>query len=203
MRNDQKKIGNIIAMAESGGDEMEGVFSVWAMPAPDRRRGFLEVMNKLREEFGGPSFDPHVTVVGAQRLTKAQACANLEAACRTIKPYTCRLQQVACGKHFYQCVYMLVDPTPQVMQANLHASRCFGILENPRPYMPHLSLLYGDLSDKDKQEAKAKAEGFNHLICNTEFEVSSFCLYRTDTEDKSLNSWEKVAECNLETCNEK
>ncbi|KAH9293011.1 hypothetical protein KI387_041798, partial [Taxus chinensis] len=150
--------------------EDEGVFSVWAMPSPQDRRGFQEVMNTLKIEFGGPSFDPHVTVVGATRMSKAEACARLEAACATITPYTCSLTQVACGSHFYQCVYLLVDPTPQVMQANLKASRCFGIIDNPTPYMPHLSLLYADLPDQDKQRAKVMAESFNHLLCDSKFE---------------------------------
>ncbi|XP_059075297.1 cyclic phosphodiesterase-like [Cryptomeria japonica] len=150
----------------------------------------------------GPSFEPHVTVVGAQRMSKADACSRLEAACRTLTPYTCSLTQVACGTFFYQCIYVLVDPTPQVMQANLKASHCFGIVDKPQPYMPHLSLLYGDLPEEDKQKAKVKAESFNHLLCNTEFEVSSLCLYKTDTQDKSLQSWEKVAKCNLRDCTE-
>lgn len=185
--------------------EEVGMYSVWATPPPERREDFVKVMNELRSEFGGPSFEPHVTVVGVQRLTKAQACANLEAACRAVAPYTCRLNHVARGTHFYQCVYILLHPTPEVMQANVLARRCFGISDNlVEPYMPHMSLVYGDLSDDDKENAKAQAQAkLNHLICNTEFQVSSLCLYSTDTEDESLASWEKVAECDLKACSEK
>lgn len=175
----------------------EGVFSVWAMPPEQKRAPFRQIMEKLRIEFGGPAFEPHVTVVGAQRLKKAEACAMLEAACTAMSSYTCRLTDIAGGTFFYQCVYALVEQTPQVMEANLQANRCFGVDENARPYMPHLSLLYGDLSDEDKLKAKAMAKTLCHLIQNTEFQVSSLCLYKTDTHDKSLRSWEKVAECNL------
>lgn len=182
-----------------------GMYSVWAMPPPERREEFVKLMNDLRSEFGGPSFEPHVTVVGVQRLTKSQACANLEAACRAVAPYTCRLNQVARGTHFYQCVYILVQPTPEVMQANVLAKRCFGLSTNPlESYMPHMSLLYGDLPDDEKEKAKVKAQAkFDDLIRNTEFQVSSLCLYSTDTEDKSLTSWHKVAECDLKACSEK
>jgi len=185
--------------------EEVGMYSVWAMPPPERREEFVKVMNELRSEFGGPSFEPHVTVVGVQKLTKAQACANLEAACRAVAPYTCGLNQVACGTFFYQCIYVLVHPTPEVMQANVLAKRCFGISENPvESYMPHMSLVYGDLSDDEKEKAKVQAQAkFHNLISNKEFQVSSLCLYSTDTEDKSLTSWQKVAECNLKSCSEK
>ncbi|GLJ37085.1 hypothetical protein SUGI_0751590 [Cryptomeria japonica] len=76
-------------------------------------------------------------------------------------------------------------------------SHCFSIVDNPQPYMPHLSLLYGDLPKEDKQKAKVKEESFNHLLCNKEFELSNLCCYKTNTQDKSLQLWEKVVECNL------
>lgn len=64
--------------------------------------------------------------------------------------------------------------------------------------MPHLSLLYGDLLDQEKKEAEQKAYILDENIGNLELEISHLALYKTDTEDKSLKSWEKVAECNLE-----
>lgn len=64
--------------------------------------------------------------------------------------------------------------------------------------MPHLSLLYGDLSDEEQKKAEQKAYILDENIVNLELEISRLALYKTDTEDKSLKSWEKVAECNLE-----
>lgn len=64
--------------------------------------------------------------------------------------------------------------------------------------MPHLSLLYGDLSDEEKKTAQEKAYALDDSIDNLTVQISRIALYKTDTEDKSCKSWEKVAECQLE-----
>lgn len=48
------------------------------------------------------------------------------------------------GDTYFQCVYVLIKPTEEVVEAARTARRAFGLDENAR-YMPHLSLLYGDI----------------------------------------------------------
>lgn len=64
-------------------------------------------------------------------------------------------------------------------------------------YMPHLSLLYADLTEEEKKRAQEKANVLDESIGSLSFQISRLALYKTDTEDKTLKSWEKVAECNL------
>lgn len=61
--------------------------------------------------------------------------------------------------------------------------------------MPHLSLLYGDLTEEEKE--KARAEELAEGIVGTTFEISKIALFKTDPQDTSLKSWEKVAVCEL------
>ena len=63
--------------------------------------------------------------------------------------------------------------------------------------MPHLSLLYADLTDDEKQKAQERANILDESISSLSFPVSCLALYKTDTEDKTLKSWEKIAECSL------
>jgi hypothetical protein len=63
--------------------------------------------------------------------------------------------------------------------------------------MPHVSLLYGDLSDEEKQKAQERANILDDSLSGLSFQISKLALYKTDTEDKSLKSWEKIAECTL------
>jgi hypothetical protein len=56
-------------------------------------------------------------------------------------------------------------------------------------------LYYGLLSDESKAKAQHIVEAeFGHKLSGKEFTVSSLALYNTDTSDKSLKSWRKVAE---------
>ncbi|CAA3030180.1 cyclic phosphodiesterase-like [Olea europaea subsp. europaea] len=182
---------------EVGKDEMKkDVYSVWALPPEDVRPRLKKLMNDLRSEFGGPEFEPHVTVVGTISLTEREARDMFNKACEGLKAYNANVERVSTGTYFYQCVFLLLQPTPEVMEASTHCTSHFGY-KTSTPYMPHLSLLYGDLTDEEKMKAQEKANVLDKDIRNLSFQISLFALYKVDTKDKTCKSWEKVAECKL------
>ncbi|KAG8385381.1 hypothetical protein BUALT_Bualt03G0037100 [Buddleja alternifolia] len=172
------------------------VYSVWALPPEELTPRLKKLMEGLRSEFGGPQFEPHVTVVGAISLTESEARDKFNKACEGLKAYNATVDRVATGTFFYQCVFLLLHPTPEVVEASTHCSNHLGY-KHPTPYMPHLSLLYADLSDEEKKTAQEKAYVLDDSIGSLNFQISHLALYKTDTEDKSCKSWEKVAECEL------
>ncbi|OMO82770.1 RNA ligase/cyclic nucleotide phosphodiesterase [Corchorus olitorius] len=174
----------------------KNVYSVWALPPEDVTARAKKLMEGLRSEFGGPEFEPHVTVVGAISLTADDALAKFRSACDGLKAYTATVDRVATGTFFYQCVFLLLHATPEVVEASSHCSGHFGY-ESNTPYMPHLSVLYADLTEEEKKKAQEKANMLDESISGLSFQISRLALYKTDTEDKTLKSWEKVAECNL------
>ena len=64
-------------------------------------------------------------------------------------------------------------------------------------YMPHLSLLYANISDEQKKQAKELAEKLDEAINGLSFPITRLALYKTDTGDETLKSWEKIAEQDL------
>ncbi|KAG6642307.1 cyclic phosphodiesterase-like [Carya illinoinensis] len=176
--------------------EEKHVYSVWAVPPDDVAARLKKLMEDLRSEFGGPQFEPHITVVGAISLTPDDALSKFRTACDGLKAYTATVDRVATGTFFYQCVYVLIHPTTQVVETSAHCSGHFGY-KSSTPYMPHLSLLYGDLTDDEKSRAQEKASILDESISSLSFPVSRLALYKTDTEDKTLKSWEKIAENSL------
>ncbi|KAF3777281.1 Cyclic phosphodiesterase [Nymphaea thermarum] len=183
-------------MSMEGGEEQMEVYSVWAIPPETVRPRLKALMENLKNEFGGPEFGPHITMVGAIRLNRKDAIAKLVASSEGLKPIKCRISSVSKGTFFYQCIYLLVHPDDEVMEASRHCTEHFGYVSSS-PYMPHLSLLYGDISEEEKDKAIEKAKALDNVIDQLEFEVSTLALYRTDTEDKTLESWELVADCKL------
>lgn len=91
------------------------VYSVWGLPSDDVKQRVKDVMNTLRSEFNGPDFDPHVTVVGAIDLTPEDALEKFKSACKGLNAYTAYGRGVSTGTFFYQCVYLLLDTTPEVL----------------------------------------------------------------------------------------
>ena len=63
--------------------------------------------------------------------------------------------------------------------------------------MPHLSILYGDMTDEEMKKAQEKATILDESIGSLSFQVSRLALYKTDPDDKTLKSWEKIAEYSL------
>lgn len=99
---------------DAGDQSPEEVYSVWALPPEPVRARLRGVMAGLRAAHGGPAFEPHATVVGAIRLRRSAAVEALRAAAAGVRPYTARVVGVARGDFFYQCVYLLLEPTPEV-----------------------------------------------------------------------------------------
>ncbi|KAJ4912640.1 Cyclic phosphodiesterase [Raphanus sativus] len=152
------------------------VYSVWALPDEETEPRFVKLMEALRSEFSGPRFDPHVTVVGATSLTADEAKKMFEAACESLKAYTATVDRV--------------------MKAGEHCKNHFKC-STTTPYMPHLSLLYAELDEEGKKKAQEKAYVLDNSLDGLSFRLTRLALCKTDTEDKTLESWEKVAVCNL------
>ena len=87
------------------------VYSVWAIPPEDVSTRMKKLMSALRSEFGGPEFEPHITVIGAISLATDDALNKFRSACEGVKPYTATVERVDTGTFFYQCVYLLPHPT--------------------------------------------------------------------------------------------
>ncbi|CAL5346243.1 unnamed protein product [Camellia sinensis] len=223
------------------GEPVKHAYSVWAIPPENVRERLKKLMLALRSEFGGPEFEPHITVVRAISLTEDDALDKFRAACHGVKPYTATVEKVAIGT---SCVFLLLHPTSEQSRMGLNqlalaslartsqlggqefespfsgcdvppqtkrvewvsnflaeaSSHCTGHFghKTSTPYMPHLSLLYEDLSDEEKKKAQEKANVLDESIGNLSFEVTRLALYETNPEDKTLKSWKKIAECNLD-----
>ncbi|KAE7996335.1 hypothetical protein FH972_001066 [Carpinus fangiana] len=65
--------------------EEKHVYSVWALPPDDVAARLKKLMESLRSEFGGPHFEPHITVVKAISLTPDDALRRFRSACEGVK----------------------------------------------------------------------------------------------------------------------
>ncbi|KAI4976313.1 hypothetical protein ZWY2020_049920 [Hordeum vulgare] len=162
----------------------EEMYSMWALlPEPVRRR-LLGLMAGLRTAHGGAAFEPHATVLGAMRLRRSAAVEALRAAAAGLRPSAATASTSSSNR--------------PVMATSDHCRAHFDY-QRPAPYMPHLSLLYGDhLTEEEMAAARKKAGEMDKGIFGLQFEISELALYKTDPKDKSLESWELVELCHLQ-----
>lgn len=177
-------------------------YSLWVMPRgplADKLHG--EIRGLVARTPGAPPVLPHVTLLGGIKSTEADVLARARQLAATLKPYRITFDRVACGSIFHQCVYVLCKADEQTMQAGAAAREAYG--HDPRSrYMPHLSLLYADIDQQERERVVAEEQqrlfgpGQALLAGDQElgFRVTSLTVWETEESDKSLVSWRQLAE---------
>jgi len=109
--------------------------------------------------------------------------------------------QLATGASFYQCCFVLGEEVPELMRLRKSVeeelSKCCELKLSNLKYMPHLSLLYADMTEREKEEALKFPASFTSLLDDSLFEVTSIDIYSTPLSDRSTKSWKCVAEIPL------
>ncbi len=124
-------------------------FVLWLMPPPAVRRQFAELIGRLGRRHGGPVFEPHITLLGRFRNTPAGAEETAAELARELGPLDIRLTHTDYLDEYFRCLFVRAELTPALLRANQRAAKIFG-QEPKAQYMPHLSLLYGDISAYEK-----------------------------------------------------
>ena len=119
------------------------------MPSGQLYARLARVIFELSRKYGAPAFEPHVTLLSHIPGTEDTVASRCERLADRIEPYSIRLTKLDQLNEYYRCLFVRVLETPAVVGANSEARDVFGLQQGP-PYMPHLSLLYGDFSEATK-----------------------------------------------------
>ncbi|KAL6146481.1 hypothetical protein ACLB2K_057160 [Fragaria x ananassa] len=143
------------------GDNEWHSYSVWAIPPDDVCLKVRKVIQGLRSEFGGPEIEPHITVVGSIRMTHAEVLNKFRSLQSCIPSgYKAIVNCMVIWSFYYQCVSLLIDSSfdnedesYKLWRATGFCGSCFGFKNGVRP---HLSLLYGNLTEEERTRAQEK-----------------------------------------------
>jgi len=124
-------------------------FSLWLLLPREAHARFQAIIARLSAQLGTPAFEPHITLLGGlsgaeedlRQRTRVLACA--------IKPFEARLLKVAWLDDYYRCLFVEVAPSRALHDAHEAARQVFNQRSNAGFY-PHLSLVYGNLEEKEK-----------------------------------------------------
>jgi 2'-5' RNA ligase len=125
-------------------------YSLWLLlPRPAQER-FQALIATLSARLGTPAFEPHITLLGGltgaeedlRQRTRALACA--------IKSFEVRLLEAAWLDEYYRCLFVEVALSRALHAAHEAAGRHFDRRLDAGFY-PHLSLVYGNLEEKEKE----------------------------------------------------
>lgn len=157
-------------------------------------------------------FFPHVTLLGGIEKPKDEVLAITEQLASTLKPIQIDFDKVAYGNIYHQCVYILCKTSEDLASAGRSAKEAFH-LDPSTPYMPHLSLVYSDMSTESRESLAAEMQqklfasknqgdgdgdgnggGLEkEILKENGFLADSLAVWYTPVEDKSLESWRAVS----------
>ncbi len=166
----------------------KSLYSIWLRPFGDIAFSLEQRIKKLSEEYGTPSFKPHVTLLGSIDKGETELVQLTETLASSLSPFEIVLTKAGYSDRFYQSLYVNVEPSDELISARRRAEKLFGY-DAAEPYHPHLSLLYGDLDKKTKERILNVMGREFHL----RFRIHSLLLIRTDglpSEWKHIHSAE-------------
>lgn len=124
-------------------------YALWLAPSADSTQALAQPMNWLRQQFGGPVFAPHVTLLGritGEEPTLAEHTAALAGRLRRLRVRVTGVTGEAC---YFRCLYAALEKSAPLAAAHADALAGFGYGARD-DYLPHVSLWYGQLDGDEK-----------------------------------------------------
>lgn len=112
-------------------------YAVWGIIPDNVLSRIKKVMEGLREEFGGPEVEPHITMVGSCLMTEDEAINTFRGACNAIKQFYCKVDNLETSQFYFQCVSLVIEISEDVSHFYM-----FTICFDPPLYTSSISLAY-------------------------------------------------------------
>jgi hypothetical protein len=132
-------------------------FSLWLMPPPAVRERYAGLIDRLAARLGTPRFEPHITLGGCDG-TEAQAVARVTALAAHLAPVAVQLGPLETTEQYFRCLYLRAERTAALLGAHRQAALACGV-EPDAEFLPHLSLVYGELPKPVKENLLTELGG--------------------------------------------
>jgi 2'-5' RNA ligase len=154
------------------------------MPSGSLKDELSALITQLSRTHAAPLFPPHMTLLGELEGGERELVAKTRQLAGQLSPFTVHLTTVDFLDQYFRCLFLRGEETPALVEANRQARLLFQREQDP-PFMPHLSLLYGDFDAAFKQKIIA-AIGREF---DRSFTAGELHLYSTTGETKD---WRRV-----------
>jgi hypothetical protein len=126
-----------------------------------------------------------VTLLGPLPGSQDDIAVHTSHLARQLKPYAIHLNTPAYEDQYFRCLFLNVQKTPLVMEANTRAKTTFNQSDH-FPYRPHLSLLYGGYPIAVRKQIIATLPSLQGI----QFAVTTLHLIRAESTDPK--DWHKI-----------
>lgn len=125
--------------------------SLWVCPTGDAKQAYSEIIGNMSQELGTYHFTPHITLVAAIMTSREDVVQRTKDLAAKLTPYEFQFDSLSHKDRYFQCVFAKMKLTQEVLNANKIAREVFSERHTDPPYMPHLSLVYGEFTQTIKE----------------------------------------------------
>ena len=164
-------------------------YSLWLMPTGDVCEHLTRTLQQLSAKHHAPEFSPHVTLLGGIVGPRREVIRKTTRLAGLLHPFTVRLGKIDYLDEYFRCLFVRVTAANTLRVAHKVACEVFSRHYEP-PFMPHLSLLYGNFSQSLKEAIVAELG----MRIDLHFRVHSVHLCLTEGEP---HHWRREARFRL------
>lgn len=124
--------------------QMTKSYALWLIPQGEVRRQLARTIRKLSRQYSTPIFAPHVTLVSSIVGPGREVTAKTTQLSKGLRPLRLRLTRLDFRDEYFRCVFVKVARTSALARLHQKAREVLG-LRGGQAFLPHLSLVYGDL----------------------------------------------------------
>lgn len=168
------------------------MYSLWLMPKSGTaaHTRLTSTIKRYADEYeDAPRFPPHLTVLGRIDVDDETARETVRALAAGQAQMRVRLTAPHCSTTRFQCVYLLAEPTQELLALHRDAEQAFA-RERGNMYVPHVSLIYSHIPIAER---RTLLEAIN-LSLPLDVPMNRLCL--TDVSG-DVPDWSLVEEIGL------
>ena len=157
-------------------------YSIWLMPDGVKRYLLKNLIHSLSLSLGGPTFEPHITLVSNILGSEESLLRHLRIISKVLKPFQIFFENIEYCDEFFRSLFIKITLNKELILAKDIACKYLNYYDNN--FFPHLSLAYGNYNSSEKTKL---IESLNITIGG--FSVNN--IYLAHNDENKLQ-WEVV-----------
>ena len=131
---------------------MDETFSIWIIPSKEIKEQFSKIINQLNQKFNSHTFVPHITLLPVLEGDIGEIKLKIKELVKDVKPFDVKLGELDYTDTFWKSLFVKVISNEQLnsLFEKFYESFKPMVVEGSKEYMPHLSIIYGNLPEKTK-----------------------------------------------------
>jgi len=162
--------------------------SIWLVPNRDDEAFLASLVRELAARFGTPVFAPHLTLRGDTRTPLDQLAREIDAAASLMPIFAEPIDSVATTAAFFRAFYAAFALSSPLVALK----RCLDPAA-AESFVPHVSLLYGELAAERKAPAAAE---FGRRLTGRAITFDRICVVSSG-QDIPIADWSILATASL------